>query len=80
MKGISAEVDDSEFVVRHLSTGGVSINIEFTFDSETCCGRGGPDQVDHDFMTDQGFATPVLGNGREQSVFNFVPLAGTGGK
>ena len=41
-------------------------------------GRGGrgADQVDHHFMTDQRFAPPVLGDGREQPVFDLVPLAG----
>ena len=53
VKRISAEVDDGEFVVRHLSPGGVAIDIQFTFDLEPRCGRGGPDQVDHHFMTDQ---------------------------
>jgi hypothetical protein len=65
MKRISAEVEDSELVVRHLSSGGVSIGIQFTSDLEPRCGRGGPDQVNHHFMTDEWFATPVLGNGRE---------------
>ncbi len=80
VKHISTKVDDGEFVVGHLSPGGVSIGIQFTSDLEPRCGRSGPDQVDHHFMTDKRFATPVLGDGREQPVFNFVPLAGTRGK
>jgi hypothetical protein len=61
MKRIAAEVEDSELVVRHLSPGGVSIGIQFTSDLEPRCGCGGPDQIDHHFMTHEWLATPVLG-------------------
>ena len=70
-------VDDGELIVRHLSSGGIAIGVELTCDPQPGLGRRCADQVDHHFMTDERFATPVLSNGREQTVFNFVPLAGT---
>src|SRR3989304_1646608 len=35
------------------------------------------DQIEHNFMTDQGFSSPVHGYKGEQSVFNLVPFAGS---
>ena len=38
-------------------------------------GSGGRDQIDDHLVTDERFAAPVLGNEREQPVFDLVPLA-----
>jgi len=76
VKRISAEVDDGELIVRHLSPGGVSIGVELTCDPQPGLRGRGADQVDHYFMTDERFATPVLGDGGEQAVFDLVPFAG----
>ena len=51
VKWISTNVDDGEFVIRHLSPGGVAIGIQFASDLEPRCVLGGPDQVDHHFVT-----------------------------
>src|SRR3990172_13278949 len=40
-------------------------------------GRGG-DQIDDDFMTDQGSSSPVLGDMGKHPMLNLVPLASAG--
>jgi hypothetical protein len=41
-------------------------------------GRGRGNEIDNHFMAHQGLTAPVLRDEREQSVFDLVPLAGTG--
>ena len=74
---ISADVDGGEFVVRNDAPGRILVGVQFAFDFEPCRGGCGSDQVDHHFVADQGLASPVLRDRREQTVLDLVPLAGS---
>src|SRR5216683_2861117 len=74
---ISADVDGGKFVVRNDAPGRILVGVQFAFDFEPRGGGRGSDQVHHHFVADQGLATPVLRDGRKQTVLDLVPLAGT---
>jgi hypothetical protein len=77
MKTVSPELEFGHLLIGDLDSGGIAVRIELAFHYQTrlCCGRS--DEVDDDFMTDQRLASPVLADEREQTVFDFVPFAGT---
>src|SRR5215472_6814357 len=76
MKFVALDSNRSHLLVRNLHTLGVFAGIDFGADKQPGFGRGSGNQIDNYLMADQRFATPVLADEREQSVFNLIPLAG----
>ena len=56
----------------------VGVGVEFGVDGEAGSGGGCGDGLDDDFVTGQGSAAPVHRDVGEQSVLDFIPLAGSG--
>ena len=52
--------------------------VEFAFDPQTLRRFGIRNQIDDSGMRQQGLATPVLRNEREQPMLDLVPLTGAG--
>jgi hypothetical protein len=72
------DVEAGDLVVGHLGALLVEVIVQPTLDGEPGLrGRAG-DQLDDDLMCQQRLAAPVLGNEREQSMLDAVPLAGAG--
>ena len=76
VKLVSPELEFSHLLIGNFETGRIGIRIEFALHRQPGGRRGGGDEIDDDFMTDQRLAAPILANEGEQSVFNLVPLAG----
>jgi hypothetical protein len=57
---------------------GVEVGVKFATDGQSCgrCGVG--DEVDDRLVSFEWPSAPVLGDSREEPVFDFVPFAGTG--
>ena len=47
-------------------------------DFETRFGGGRRDEIDNGLKASERFSAPVLGDVREEPMFNLVPLAGSG--
>src|SRR3954451_17325269 len=74
------DVEAGDLVVGHLCALLVEVMVEPTLDGEPGLrGRAG-DQLDDDLMCQQRLAAPVLGDEREQSMLDAVPLAGPCGR
>jgi hypothetical protein len=68
------DVDACHFGFRDDDAFGITVVIEFAVDLQAgFCGCGG-DQINDHAMADQGFRAPVLGDEREQTVLDLVPL------
>ena len=62
--------------IRHLHTGRIASVIDGALHLQTGAGGGRADQLNDRLVTDQRFATPVLGDEGEQTMFDTVPFAG----
>src|ERR1035437_5713937 len=67
----------SELHVTDLCSGRVAPWVQFGADFQTRFGGCVGDQLDDDFMTDQGPPPPVLGDVAEHAMLDLVPLAGS---
>ena len=76
MKVVTIQANGCEFIVGYLDAFWVRIGIQLRSHLQALLGRCCCDQVDDDLMADQGLAPPVEADVREQSMFDFVPLAG----
>ena len=74
------QVDGRQFIVRDFEAGWIKTLVEFGLDLKTLLGRRRRNQVEDDLMTDQGPATPILGDVAKHAMLNLVPLAGAGWK
>jgi len=77
MKIISDHIDGCKFYIGNLDSLGVLSFVQFSLDREPRFRFGVGNQVEHHFMANQGFATPVHGDKGKQAVFNLVPFAGS---
>ena len=78
MEGVGLEGNRLELLGGHANSFGILGGIEAAGDLEAALGCGGCDQFDNDFVTGEWLPSPVLGDEREQTVFDLVPLAGPG--
>src|SRR5258708_7923950 len=56
----------------------IDFGIQLSMNFETGFGRGRRDQIDDCLEALERFSAPVLGNVREEPMFDLVPLAGSG--
>ena len=70
------KVNPFKFVIGHLNTFRVGVCINLCFNFEACPGRGGCNQVDDDFMADQGLPPLIHADVTEHPVFDLIPFAG----
>ena len=77
MKLFSPNLEFGHLLIGNLKAALVDIGVELAFHGQACCRCSGGDEVDDDLMADEWFATPVLANEREKTVFDLVPFAGT---
>ena len=75
VKGRGLEVDGLEFTLGDLDAGRVGALVEPGLDSQTSPRRSVRDEVDDDFVSDQGSAAPVAGDVAKHPVLDLVPLA-----
>lgn len=75
MKLTPMEFDLCERVVGDFDFGWILIYVDCSFNYEAtfCCRTR--DEVDDSLMADQWFATPVLADETEKTIFELVPLA-----
>jgi hypothetical protein len=74
------DVDGVHFIVGDDDGLWVSVGVEFAMDGETGASGGGGDQVDDYAIAGQRLGAPILGDEREQTVLDLIPLAGARGK
>src|SRR5437763_2743682 len=74
---IPLKIELRYLLVRYLDALRIAAGVHFRMDLETSRGDGSGNQIDNHFDADQRLAAPVLGDARKQSVFDFVPLAGS---
>ena len=71
-------MDGGKLLCAHLDPFRVLARVELALNAKTGSGGGGGDQVDDDFVTHERFAAPVLRDEGEQTMFDFIPFAGSG--
>src|SRR6202034_3535070 len=76
MKWISVNMELGDFFVGDFDAFGVDTGVEFRMDLEPGGSAGGRNQAHNDLKTGQRLAAPVLGDAREEAVFDLVPFAG----
>ena len=74
------QIDCCQFIVRDFEASWIKTLVEFGLDLKTLLSRCRRNQVEDDVMTDQGSATPILGDVAKHAMLNLVPLAGAGWK
>jgi hypothetical protein len=72
------DVEGGHFGVGYNNAAGISARVEFTPHGEAGFGGRGRDQLDNHPIADEGLGTPVLADEGEETVLDFVPLAGAG--
>jgi len=77
MEFMRFEIDRCHVLVGHLDPRRIGVWIKGTFDVQACTGCCAADELDDGLVADQGLASPVLRDEREQAVLDFVPLAGS---
>ena len=70
------DVESGHLGVGNLGALRIIVFIELTGDGKSAVGGGAGDQLDNDQIADQRLAAPILGDEREQPMFDLVPLAG----
>ena len=78
VKSLSLEFDLRHLRVWNLYAGGVALTVDLGMDFQPFLCRCSADEIDDHFETGEGLPSPVLTDEREQTVFDFVPLARTG--
>ena len=68
------EVHARELRVRDAAALGIDARIESAADRQASLRRRGGDETHDHLVCDEGLAAPVLGDEREQAVFDLVPL------
>ena len=63
-------------LVANLDPGGIGASIQGRLHGQAGAGMGGADPLHHRFIRRQGLPAPVLGDGGEPPMFDFVPFAG----
>ena len=76
MECIPNNIDRAHLGVRHFGALLISRLILLTPHGQARVGRRGSDQRDDHGITDQRLTAPVHRDEREQTMFDFVPLAG----
>ena len=76
MEGVSLESEFGHLLVGNLDPRWIGIRVQGTLDLQTSFRSGSGDQINDDLVADQRLASPVLTDEGEQTVFDFVPLAG----
>src|SRR3982751_5499062 len=77
MKLVSPKPEFGHLLIGDLDSRGINVRIKFAFHYQARFRGCRSDEVDDDFMTDQRFASPVLADEGKQTMFDFVPFAGT---
>ena len=76
VEGVPGEVDRRHLggigLLAGLIGGLVALGLHF----QPRVRRGGSDECDHHFVTDQGLASPVLGDVAEEPMLDLVPFTG----
>src|SRR3954454_18374817 len=80
MKLVPLDSQFGKLFVRHLEASFIGILVQSGSNVEPCFGSRAADQIDHDLATDQRTSAPVVGDVAEHSMFDLVPLAGSGWK
>jgi hypothetical protein len=80
VKVVPMKIDVSHLLLGDSYTGWVPVGIKLASDPQTSARGGSRDQVDDHLMADQGLAPPILTDEGEESMFDLVPLAGSGRK
>ena len=80
MKLFSPKLEFRHLLIGNLEAPLVDIGVQLASHGQAGCRCGCGDEVDDDLMADEWFATPVLADEREQTVFDLVPFAGAGWK
>ena len=70
------DVDGGHLGIRYDNAAGVLAGVEFAAHSKSGVGGSGRDQLDNHPIADEGLGAPVLTDEGEESVLDFVPLAG----
>ena len=78
MEVVGLEGNRLELLCAHSNSLWVLGGIEPTSDLQPAPGCGGRDQFHDHFVTREWLPSPVLGDEREEPVFDLVPLAGPG--
>ena len=61
-------MDSLKHMVGYAASGRIPVGVQLRAYPEPGLGGGGRDEVDHHFMADEWFATPVLADGRRAIV------------
>src|SRR6266446_3824671 len=80
MKRCWAKRECVDSVAADLDVRGIGCGVQARADPEARRGRGGGDELDDDFVRDEGLAPPVLTDEGKEAVLNLVPLARAGRK
>src|SRR6516165_7401123 len=76
MEGMAFDVDGSHLGISDDDAFGVLRRVQLASHSEASFGGGSRDQFDDHAIADEGLGTPVLADEGEETVLDFVPLAG----
>ncbi len=77
MEIVALEMEVVHLQIGDFDSGGVGRGIEFGLDAEAFVRGCGGDELDNDFMADEGFAAPVSGDVAKQTMLDLVPFAGS---
>ena len=73
------EFESTELFGSGFGAGGIVTSIQVSRDGQTSLGAGRTDEVEDFLITIEGFASPVFGNFREQSMLNGIPFGSARG-
>ena len=77
MKSLSLEFDLRHLRVWNFDASGVALAVDLGMDLQSFLRRRSGNEVDDHLQTGERLPPPVLTDEREQTVFDFVPLART---
>src|SRR5690242_4239143 len=77
MKQIWLKGQGGHLFVRDLTTSRIGVGVELALHGQSRLGRGCSNQFEDHSITDQRLRPPVLADPSKQTMFNFVPFAGS---
>ena len=80
MEVFALDPNGVKFLVRDLDSAFVASGVQCRFDFQAGLGGGAANQFHDQVVADQRPATPVLRHMAEETMLDFVPLAGAGWK
>ena len=80
MKFVPNQPNPGKLFIGDLNAFGVGSFVQFGLNSQSSACSRTDNQLDQDFMADQGAPSPVHADIRKQTMFNLVPFARSRGK